>query len=293
MSSREMMQTQLNETSTSEVACTPSTDRRSWYPRHLALIIASAPMMLFLVIPMIALVAQAPLEEVIAYLTDQQVSMAIALSAYTTITTTCVTVALGTPLAYLMARYRFRGKKMLDTLIDLPLVLPPSAAGIALLLTFGRHGILGERLADLGLQIPFTPLAVVLAQTFVSAPFYIRATMNGIASVDSSLEEAGMVDGAGSLRLFWSITFPMARVAMISGAIMTWARALGEFGATIIFAGNFPGRTQTIPIAIYLGFNIDLESAVVLSAILLCVSFGVIMIVKWALKQSVTRAEIY
>ncbi|ACZ42227.1 NifC-like ABC-type porter [Thermobaculum terrenum ATCC BAA-798] len=287
------MQTQLNETSTSEVACTPSTDRRSWYPRHLALIIASAPMMLFLVIPMIALVAQAPLEEVIAYLTDQQVSMAIALSAYTTITTTCVTVALGTPLAYLMARYRFRGKKMLDTLIDLPLVLPPSAAGIALLLTFGRHGILGERLADLGLQIPFTPLAVVLAQTFVSAPFYIRATMNGIASVDSSLEEAGMVDGAGSLRLFWSITFPMARVAMISGAIMTWARALGEFGATIIFAGNFPGRTQTIPIAIYLGFNIDLESAVVLSAILLCVSFGVIMIVKWALKQSVTRAEIY
>jgi len=143
------------------------------------------------------------------------------------------------------------------------------------------------------LQIPFTPLAVVLAQTFVSAPFYIRATMNGIASVDSSLEEAGMVDGAGTLRLFWSITFPLARVAMISGAIMTWARALGEFGATIIFAGNFPGRTQTIPIAIYLGFNINLESAVVLSSILLCASFGVIMIVKWALKQSVTRADIY
>jgi len=288
-----MMQTQVEEISTSEVAYTPSAGRRTRYLRHLGLIIASAPMVLFLAIPMIALVAQAPLEEIIARLTDRQVSMAIALSVYTTITTTCVTVALGTPLAYLMARYRFRGKKMLDTLIDLPLVLPPSAAGIALLLTFGRHGILGERLADLGLQIPFTPLAVVLAQTFVSAPFYIRATMNGIASVDSSLEEAGMVDGAGTLRLFWSITFPLARVAMISGAIMTWARALGEFGATIIFAGNFPGRTQTIPIAIYLGFNINLESAVVLSSILLCASFGVIMIVKWALKQSVTRADIY
>ena len=288
-----MMQTQVEEISTSEVAYTPSAGRRTRYLRHLGLIIASAPMVLFLAIPMIALVAQAPLEEIIARLTDRQVSMAIALSVYTTITTTCVTVALGTPLAYLMARYRFRGKKMLDTLIDLPLVLPPSAAGIALLLTFGRHGILGERLADLGLQIPFTPLAVVLAQTFVSAPFYIRATMNGIASVDSSLEEAGMVDGAGTLRLFWNITFPLARVAMISGAIMTWARALGEFGATIIFAGNFPGRTQTIPIAIYLGFNINLESAVVLSSILLCASFGVIMIVKWALKQSVTRADIY
>jgi len=288
-----MMQTQVEEISTSEVAYTPSAGCRTRYLRHLGLIIASAPMVLFLAIPMIALVAQAPLEEIIARLTDRQVSMAIALSVYTTITTTCVTVALGTPLAYLMARYRFRGKKMLDTLIDLPLVLPPSAAGIALLLTFGRHGILGERLADLGLQIPFTPLAVVLAQTFVSAPFYIRATMNGIASVDSSLEEAGMVDGAGTLRLFWNITFPLARVAMISGAIMTWARALGEFGATIIFAGNFPGRTQTIPIAIYLGFNINLESAVVLSSILLCASFGVIMIVKWALKQSVTRADIY
>jgi len=293
VSDGEMMQTQVEEISTSEVAYTPSAGRRTRYLRHLGLIIASAPMVLFLAIPMIALVAQAPLEEIIARLTDRQVSMAIALSVYTTITTTCVTVALGTPLAYLMARYRFRGKKMLDTLIDLPLVLPPSAAGIALLLTFGRHGILGERLADLGLQIPFTPLAVVLAQTFVSAPFYIRATMNGIASVDSSLEEAGMVDGAGTLRLFWSITFPLARVAMISGAIMTWARALGEFGATIIFAGNFPGRTQTIPIAIYLGFNINLESAVVLSSILLCASFGVIMIVKWALKQSVTRADIY
>ena len=293
MSDGEMMQTQVEEISTSEVAYTPSAGRRTRYLRHLGLIIASAPMVLFLAIPMIALVAQAPLEEIIARLTDRQVSMAIALSVYTTITTTCVTVALGTPLAYLMARYRFRGKKMLDTLIDLPLVLPPSAAGIALLLTFGRHGILGERLADLGLQIPFTPLAVVLAQTFVSAPFYIRATMNGIASVDSSLEEAGMVDGAGTLRLFWNITFPLARVAMISGAIMTWARALGEFGATIIFAGNFPGRTQTIPIAIYLGFNINLESAVVLSSILLCASFGVIMIVKWALKQSVTRADIY
>ncbi len=287
------MQSQAEEISAREAEYLSGVRRRPWLPKHLLLIVASAPMVVFLALPLVALVARAPLAEVITRLADRQVSMAIALSAYTTLATTCLTVLLGTPLAYLMARHRFWGKRVLDTLIDLPLVLPPSAAGIALLLTFGRYGIVGEHLWDFGVQIPFTPIAVVLAQTFVSAPFYIRATMNGLAAVDEALEEAGMVDGAGPLRLFWSITFPLARVSMISGAIMTWARALGEFGATIIFAGNFPGRTQTIPIAIYLGFNINLESAVVLSTILLCVSFGVIMIVKWALKQSVTRAEIY
>jgi molybdate transport system permease protein len=166
------------------------------------------------------------------------------------------------------------------------MVLPPSVAGIALLVAFGRRGLLGRYLADAGVELAFTQAAVVLAQTFVAAPFYIKAAIAGFAGVDRDLEQAAQIDGAGPWQVLRHITLPLAATALIGGAVMTWARALGEFGATIIFAGNFPGRTQTMPLAIYIGFELDLDIALTLAVILLGTSFAVLFVVKRLLRQS-------
>jgi molybdate transport system permease protein len=166
-------------------------------------------------------------------------------------------------------------------------VLPPAVAGIALLMVFGRRGLLGAPLADLGLSIPFTTAAVVMAQCFVSAPYYVKAAAAGFAGVDRELEHAAALDGAGPAQVFRYITAPLSWPALFGGAVMTWARALGEFGATIIFAGNLPGRTQTMPLAIYIGFERDLDIALTLSAILLVISFAVLALVKGLLRQGV------
>lgn len=251
------------------------------------------PVLLFLVLPLLTLLLNVSPEWLLGSLVQPSISQAIGLSLTTTAVSVVVTVVLGTPLAYLMARRRFAGQSLLDTVIDLPLVLPPAAAGIALLLTFGSTGLVGQHLASAGIRIPFTPLAVVIAQTFVAAPFYIKSAMSGLGAFDVAVEEAARIDGAASWQVFRYVTVPLARNAMLGGAVMTWARALGEFGATIIFAGNFPGRTQTMPIAIYIGFNLNFQSAVSLAAILLLVSFGVLLVVKWVLRQHVTRADIY
>lgn len=257
--------------------------------RHtLALISLSAPILLFLLVPMLALVIRTDLEALLTHVVDPRVVRAIRLSAITTCLTTIIAVIAGTPVAYLLARRRFRGRVVLDTLIDLPMVLPPAVAGIALLITFGRRGVLGQYLTEAGLSIAFTQTAVVLAQTFVAAPFYVKAATAGFASVERELEQAAAIDGASPLRVFTSVTLPLARTALLGGLIMTWARALGEFGATIIFAGNFPGRTQTMPLAIYLGFELDFDIALTLSVILLTTSFAVLFIVKRLLGQSIT-----
>jgi molybdate transport system permease protein len=215
------------------------------------------------------------------------VAQAIGLSMLTTSLTLVLTIVIGTPMAYLLARRRFRGRNALDTLIDLPMVLPPSVAGIALLLTFGRRGLLGQYLNVAGLDIAFTQTAVVLAQTFVAAPFYVKAAYAGFTSVERELEQAEALDGASNYQVFRLITVPLAGPGLLGGAVMTWARALGEFGATIIFAGNFPGRTQTMPLAIYLGFELELNVALTLSVILLTTSFVVLFIIKGVLRQSV------
>jgi molybdate transport system permease protein len=191
-----------------------------------------------------------------------------------------VTVVTGTPVAYWLARNHFRLKRSLDTLIDLPAVLPPSVAGLALLMAFGRQGLLGAYLYPLGLRIPFTAVAVVMAQTFVAAPLYIRAAMIGFSSLDPELEAAAALDGGSPWQIFWQLTVPICGSALLSGLITTWARALGEFGATILFAGNFPGRTQTMPLAIYLGFEQDVEVALALSAVLIGVSFVALLLVR-------------
>jgi len=166
------------------------------------------------------------------------------------------------------------------------MVLPPTVAGVALLMAFGRRGILGEWFDVVGIHISFTSVAVVLAQSFVSAPFYIRAARAGFQSVDQELERVAYTLGHSSLSTFLHVTIPLAFPALLGGAVMAWARALGEFGATIMFAGNMIGRTQTMPLAIYTAMETDLTAALVLSLILIAVSFGVLFGVRMLLHRS-------
>jgi molybdate transport system permease protein len=160
------------------------------------------------------------------------------------------------------------------------MILPPAVAGIALLMAFGRQGLLGPALLSIGIELPFTTAAVVMAETFVAAPFYVRAAKAGFASVDRGLEQMSAVLGVSSFRTFFRVTLPLAGPSLFGGVLMTWARALGEFGATIMFAGNFQGRTQTMPLAIYIGLESNLESALALSVILIVVSFGILAAVR-------------
>jgi len=255
--------------------------------RYPWLILAALPLTLFLLLPLASLLLRAVPATILTTVTTESVRRAIQLSLFTSAVSTGLTLLLGTPIAYLLARRRFRGRVLLETLIDLPMVLPPAVAGLALLLTFGRRGSLGVYLTALGISIPFTPVAVVLAQMFVAAPFYVKAAMAGFTGVDRELEQAAALDGATAQQIFRHVTIPLAWSGIMGGLIMTWARALGEFGATIIFAGNFPGRTQTMPLAIYLGFELDFEVALTLSILLLAISFGVLFIVKGLLRREV------
>jgi molybdate transport system permease protein len=247
----------------------------------------SLPLIAFLFFPLLALLLRLSLPALLDHLVQPQVAQAIALSMATTSTTLLVTLMIGTPVGYLLGRGRFRGRQVVDTLMDLPMVLPPAVAGIALLLAFGRRGILGQYLDDWGIHIAFTQVAVVMAQLLVAAPFYVKSAAAGFAAVDVELEQAAALDGASGWQTFFMVTVPLSRTALLGGAVMTWARALGEFGATIIFAGNFPGRTQTMPLAIYLGFELDLNIALTLSIILLAASFLVLLVVKGLLGQRV------
>lgn len=253
-------------------------------PRELWQLLA-LPMLVFLALPLVAMFLRVPPESLLANLSNPQVMQAVSLSLLTTLFTLGVTIIFGTPVAYLLARRDFPFRRAIDTLLDLPTVLPPSVAGVALLMAFGRRGLMGGWLEDWGIHIAFTQAAVVLAQTFVAAPFYVKAAMLGFASVDKDLEQAAALDGASSQQIFGYVTLPLAWTALLSGAVMTWARALGEFGATIIFAGNYPGRTQTMPLAIYIGFELNLDVALTLSVILVGCSFLVLTIVKGLLHR--------
>jgi molybdate transport system permease protein len=264
----------------------PAQRGRRWRATVL-LVLASLPLLLFLLVPLVALVLRVSPDAILANLMDRTVAQAIQLSIATTLCTVVLTILGGTPLAYLLARHAFRGRALVDSLVTLPIVMPPAVAGIALLLAFGRRGAVGQVLAAHGITIAFTAVAVVLAQTFVAAPFYVQAAKAAFAGLDRELEQAAAVDGAGPLGVFRHITVPLTLPALFGGVLMTWARALGEFGATIIFAGNFPGRTQTMPLAIYLGFELDLQAALTLSVVLLLLSLGVLLIVRSVLRQSV------
>lgn len=251
--------------------------------KGLLLPILSMPMLVLLGLPLLALLLRLDLADLRQNLASPTVARALSLSLATATVTALCALLLGTPLAYLLARRTFRGRRLIDTLVDLPMVLPPAVAGIALLLVFGRRGWLGAPLDAAGIGIVFTPAAVVLAQLFVAAPFYIRSAAAGFAEIDGELEQAAALDGASDFDVFRHVTAALAWPAILGGIVMTWARALGEFGATIIFAGNFPGRTQTMPLAIYLGFERDLDLAVTLAFLLLAASFTVLLVVHWSL----------
>ena len=214
---------------------------------------------------------------------------ALLLSARTTAITMLIILIVGTPAAFVLARAEFPGKRAIDTLVDIPAVLPPSAAGIALLLAFGRMGLLGEHLRVLGIELSFTTAAVVMAELFVATHFYVRQAAVGFARIDRAVEEAAMVDGAGRARVFTRITIPLAFPALMAGAVTAWARALGEFGGTIIFAGSFRGITQTMPLAIYGTLESDFDAAVALSVLVLGFSFVVILTARFLTRKAAQR----
>jgi molybdate transport system permease protein len=223
-------------------------------------------------LPLLALLARAFDRDFLSHALSASALAALRLSLLTSLLSVGITLLFGTPLAYMLARWRFRQKSWLEMLIDLPIVLPPSVAGLALLIAFGRRGMFGPFLTALDINLPFTTVAVVLAQTFVAAPLYVRSARVGFSAVEKQLEEAAHVEGASQWQLFREVMLPLTGRHLLSGAILTWTRALGEFGATILFAGNLEGVTQTMPLAIYLGFERDLGVAIALSVLLVGVS---------------------
>jgi molybdate transport system permease protein len=206
---------------------------------------------------------------------------ALLLSIKTTSISMAIILTVGTPAAYVLARAEFPGKKVVETLVDIPAVLPPSAAGIALLLTFGRFGLVGQHLEVLGVTVTFTTAAVVIAEVFVAGHFYVRQAAVGFAGVRRDVEEAALVDGAGRYAAFTKVTVPLAFPALVAGA-----RAMGEFGATIVFAGSFRGVTQTIPLAIFAEFQGNIDAAVALSVLVLGFAFAVILTVRYLTAKS-------
>ena len=237
---------------------------------------------LFLGLPVLSLVVRAFLDGSLREaITTQVVLDALVLSLFTTTISLAITLVLGLPLAIVLARRTFRGKSLIEAVVDLPIVLPPSVAGLALLLVFGRRGLLSAPFDFVGISVPFTTIAVILAMTFVSAPFFIRSARTGIAGVDGDLEDAARVDGATERQLFRSITVPLAGTALAAGLVLTWARSLGEFGATIMFAGNIEGRTQTLPLVVYSEFQGgDLDASIAAAAVLVLAAFGVLVAVR-------------
>jgi molybdate transport system permease protein len=249
---------------------------QQWAPWPLAAPAAVA--VAFLVLPLIGLLVRAPWSTLAQVLAESAVLDALRLSLVCATAATAVSLVFGVPLAWVLARARFPGRGLLRALVTLPLVLPPVVGGVALLLAFGRRGIVGQYLdAWFGFTLPFTTLGVVVAETFVAMPFLIVTVEGAFRSSARGFEEAATTLGASRLTVFRRVTLPLIRPSLIAGAVLCWARALGEFGATITFAGNFPGRTQTMPIAVYLALERDPDAAIALSLVLLVVSVAVLV----------------
>ena len=241
------------------------------------MVLAGLGLLLFL-LPLAGLVARAPWDQVGPALIAPETATALGLSLFCSLSATAVALVLGIPLAVLLARTSGTLRAILRALTTLPMVLPPVVGGVALLLAFGRRGLVGAPLyGAFGIQIPFTTAAAVIAETFVAMPFLVIAVEAGLRALDPRYEEAARALGATGWRVFARVTLPLLRPAIFSGAVLCWARALGEFGATITFAGNLPGRTQTIPLAVYVALETRPEGAIALSLILLAVSLAILI----------------
>jgi molybdate transport system permease protein len=250
--------------------------RRSPWLRA-AVTAASVLLVVFLALPFLALLLRVSPAQLVSRLGDPVVLGALRLSLVTSAAATAIVVLLGLPVAWLLATREFFGKRVVEVLVDLPMVLPPTVAGFALLMAFGRMGVLGGTLRAFGISLPFTTAGVVLAQVFMAVPFFVGPARAGFAGVDRRLLDAAATLRASEGHTFFSVVLPLAAPSLVAGAAMSCARALGEFGATITFAGNLPGSTQTMPLAVYIALQSDLDAAVVLSVLLLVMAFGLLL----------------
>ena len=235
----------------------------------------------FLVLPLLGLLVRAPWSALWPQLTQPQVGQALQLSLVSATLATLVSLVLGVPIAWVLARSTIRGRSVLRALVTVPLVLPPVVGGVALFLVLGRQGILGRYLYEqFDYTIPFTTTAVVIAETFVAMPFLVISVEGALRAADARFEDAAATLGADRWTTFRRVTLPLVAPGVAAGAVLCWARALGEFGATITFAGNFPGTTQTMPLAVYLALQSNPEGAIVLSLVLLAVSLATLLLLR-------------
>ena len=232
------------------------------------------------ILPLVGLLWKAPWGDLAGALLEPEALMAMRLSLVCSLAATAVSMVLGLPLAWIQARTTFPGRSLLRALTLLPVVLPPVVGGVALLSVFGRRGLLGQFLDPLGIRLPFTTAGAVLAETFVAMPFFVLSMEGVLSTLDRRLEDAARTLGANRWTVFHRITVPLVRPSVAAGAALAWARALGEFGATITFAGNFPGRTQTIPLAVYVQLENRPEAGLALSLVLLAVSLTILVIMR-------------
>jgi molybdate transport system permease protein len=246
----------------------------------LALFLAAGIALLFLLLPLVAIFARVPPGKLIGQLGDRVVLDAFVVSLKTNAIAEALILAIGTPTAYLLASRRFRGRSVALTLIELPLVLPPAVAGIGLFAAFGRAGLLGSTLDAAGIEIPYTQAAVVMAIAFVASPFYLRQAVAAFEAVDSNLLDASRTLGASPARTFARVALPLAAGGLGAGAALALARGIGEFGATIMFAGSLQGVTQTLPLAIYAQFEVDLDTAIAIGALFVLVGAAILLLVK-------------
>ena len=262
----------------------PTYGRRSTARRRPAFAVVSALALalalFFLVLPVVAIFVNTAPGKLVASLSDPVATDALRLSFETTAIAVALIAIIGTPAAFLLARRSFPGKAAIVTLVELPLVLPPAVAGIGLLAALGPRGILGGALADAHIALVLRTAGVVVALTFVAAPFYLRQAQAAFAAIDSSYLEASRTLGVGEAGTFLRVAVPVAAPGLIAGLALAWGRALGEFGATLMFAGSFEGATQTAPLAIYSQFSSDFPSALALSAVLVAISAALLLSVK-------------
>jgi len=241
-----------------------------------------AVLLCLLALPLVALVVRLSPAAVWHRLGQPDALAALRLSLITSAAAALAVVVLGLPVAYLLATRDFPGKRLVQAIVELPIVLPPTVAGVGLLLAFGRVGLVGGALHAVGITLPFTTLAVVVAQSFVATPFFIAAGVAGLAAVESRYLDVAATLRAGPVYRFFNVMLPLALPSILAGAAMSWARALGEFGATITFAGSLAGRTETMPLAVYAALETNIDTAVALSILLVVVSFGVLACLRYA-----------